>query len=79
MPSWVQVSSSGLPVSRAGEVQVAVGHGVADVRDVAVDERNQRDPRRQHDAAVGVEAVLDLQQPVHERSVCIAATDGRDL
>ena len=33
---------------------------VTDVRDVAVDEGYQRDARRQHDAAVGVQAVLDL-------------------
>ena len=31
-------------------------------RDVAVDERDQRDARRQHNAAVGVQAILDLQQ-----------------
>ncbi len=50
-----------ISVSRAGEIQVAVGNGVADVGDVAVDERNQRDARRQHNAAFGIETVLDLQ------------------
>ena len=50
-----------ISVSRAGEIQVAVGNGVADVGDVAVDERNQRYARRQHNAAFGIETVLDLQ------------------
>ena len=51
----------GMSVSRAGEIQVAIGNGVADVRDVAVDERYQRDAWRQHNAALGIETVLDLQ------------------
>jgi hypothetical protein len=67
----------GLPGVRTGEVEVAVGHCVADVLNVAVDKRYQRDPRWQDDAAVGVEAVLDLQQPGHDRSVCTAAPQGR--
>ena len=52
----------GLSVNGAGEVQVAIGHGVTDIRDVAVDERYQRDAWRQHDAALCIETVLDLQQ-----------------
>jgi hypothetical protein len=54
-PSWVHVR-------QAGVVQVAVGHGVAHVRDVALDERDQRGVRRQDDVASGVKAVLDLQK-----------------
>ena len=53
---------NGPTVGRAGEIQVAVGNRVADVRDVAVDERYQRHAWRQHNSAVGIEAVLDLQQ-----------------
>jgi hypothetical protein len=52
----------GLSVDGAGEVQVAKGHGVTHMRDVAVDERYQRDAWWQLDAALGIEAVLDLQQ-----------------
>ena len=52
----------GLTVCRARVIQVAVRHGVADIGDVAVDQRYQRDTRRQHDAAVGIQTVLDLQE-----------------
>ena len=50
----------GVPVGRAGVVQVAIRRRVTDIRDVAVDQRYQRGARGQCDAAVGVQAVLDL-------------------
>ena len=49
----------GLPVGRAAVVQVAIRDRVTDVRDVAVDQGYQGDVRRQIDAAVGIQAVLD--------------------
>ena len=53
----------------AGVVQIAVGHGIADVRDSALDERNQRDPGRHGDVACGVQAVLDLQETLAHSDV----------
>ena len=35
-----------LPVGRCGVVQVAIGHLVTDIGDVALDQGYQRDPRR---------------------------------
>ena len=49
-------------VLRAGVVQVAIRHGVADVGDVAFDKRDQGDRRRQRDVACAVENVLDLPE-----------------
>src|ERR1700758_2346294 len=47
-------------VRRAGVVQVAIRDAITDIRDVAVDERYQRDAWRHRDAALGIQAVLDL-------------------
>lgn len=46
----------------AREIEEPVGHRIGDTDDVALDQRDQRDVRRQRDASVGVEAVLDLKQ-----------------
>ena len=54
----------GVPVARTGEIQVAVCHRIGEMGDVAVDQRNERDPRRQHNGAGTVHAVLNLQQTV---------------
>src|SRR5262245_9668400 len=43
----------------AGVVQVAIRHGVTDIRDIAVDQRYQGGTWRQDDAAVGIQAVFD--------------------
>jgi hypothetical protein len=49
----------GIPGGRTAVIEIAIRHGVTDVRDVAVDERYQVDPGRQQDTARGVQAVLD--------------------
>ena len=46
----------------AAVVQIPVCRRRADVGDVAVDQRAERDPWRQHHIAVGGQAVLDAQQ-----------------
>ena len=51
----------GLPVNRAAVVEVAIRDRVTDIRDVALDQRYQRRARRHGDAAVGIQAVLDLE------------------
>jgi hypothetical protein len=47
---------------RASVVEVAVRDGITDVRDVALDERYERDARRRLDVSVGIQAVLDSKQ-----------------
>jgi hypothetical protein len=42
-------------------VEIAIRRLVADIGDVAFDQRYQGDTRRQRDAAVRVQAVFDLQ------------------
>jgi hypothetical protein len=50
----------GAHLRRAGAIQIAMCRRVTDVRDIAVDEGYQCDPRRQCDVALRIQAVFDL-------------------
>jgi len=59
----------------ASVIEEPVRHRIGDIGDVALDQRDQRDVRRQRDASVGVEAVLDLKQALSDVMIHTVAHD----